>query len=170
MDEKTIARFWRKVDKRGPDECWEWTGAKRQRGYGSFKGPVRNGVRLEPGPAVLTAHRVSYVLAHGPVPNGLLVLHRCDNPPCCNPAHLWLGTDAENARDKMLKGRVGLSDIDFDAVRAIRAARASGVRLRVLAAKYGVSMAAISRIAGGVNYAHVTSLTAPTVAPHSSGT
>ncbi len=86
-------RFWEKVEARG--ECWEWTGCKSSgTGYG------RAGKRW-------SAHRLAFEFCVGPIPSGAFVLHRCDNPPCCNPAHLFLGDAAANARDMARKGRVG---------------------------------------------------------------
>jgi hypothetical protein len=102
-ERRSIAeRFWEKVDVRGPDECWEWKAGRRTFGYGGFG--------TEDGKSS-PAHRVAWELTHGPIPpgdgyHGTCVLHRCDNPPCVNPAHLFLGTNADNARDKAEKGRV----------------------------------------------------------------
>lgn len=87
-------RFWEKVDQRG-DGCWEWTAALDTNGYGHFIIEGRNHA----------ASRVAWMLTHGPIDAGLFVCHRCDNPPCCRPDHLFLGTALDNARDAVAKGR-----------------------------------------------------------------
>jgi hypothetical protein len=102
---RTLAeRFWSKVDKRGPDECWPFTGRTNGNGaypgYGWIRGPEAN---RRP----LAAHRISWELHNGPIPDGLFVLHKCDFPPCTNPAHLFLGTNRDNMRDAAAKGRIG---------------------------------------------------------------
>jgi hypothetical protein len=88
-------RFWPKVARGQPDECWPWTACRHAFGYGKIGVAGR----------VEFAHRVAWTLTNGPIPAGLYVLHHCDNPPCCNPAHLWLGTYADNNADKAAKGR-----------------------------------------------------------------
>lgn len=91
-------RYWAKVDKRGPDECWPWVAYRHGAGYGRInRGPAKAGQ--------VFAHRVSWEIHYGSIPDGLYVLHRCDNPPCQNPAHLFVGTTADNMRDKVAKGR-----------------------------------------------------------------
>ena len=93
-------RFWAYVDtSAGPEACWPWTGGT-QKGYGAFG--VRAGL-------IVRAHRFVWELTHGPIPEGLNVLHHCDNPPCCNPhpKHLFLGTFQDNTMDMIVKGRHG---------------------------------------------------------------
>ena len=99
------------------DACWEWAGSKNPCGYGHYRAPRCGRAKTN-----IRSHRVAYELRVGPIPRGLHVLHTCDNRACCNPAHLWLGTHADNMRDKGEKGRAFRG-----AAKAIDAARnASG--------------------------------------------
>lgn len=94
----TAERFWSHVDRRGGNDdcCWRWTAARDRRGYGRF-GPERG--------QTVFAHRFAFQLECGPIPDGFCVLHRCDNPACVNPDHLWLGDRAANHFDMVQKGR-----------------------------------------------------------------
>ena len=95
MTRRWPVRYWEKVDVRGDNECWEWKAGKDSHGYGRLK--VRG--------KQTGAHRLAWELANGPIPKGLEVCHHCDRPGCQNPAHLWLGTHAENMHDMMAKDR-----------------------------------------------------------------
>lgn len=146
--------FWQKVDKSaGPDKCWPWTGAITSWGYDHFNSK-RHGEYM--------AHRLAWELANGRKPpagfqNGT-VMHTCDNPPCCNPAHLKLGTHTDNMRDMRLKVRDPRMALTPEKVREIRAELAAndekGVQVK-LAAKYGVSPGTISGVYTGKNYRYV---------------
>lgn len=96
---KTIKAFFHKLEKQG--DCWIWTASKRNKGYGAIAWKDR-----ETGEMIQErAHRLSYRLFVGRIPENLFVLHHCDNPACCNPDHLFLGTKADNNRDMVEKGR-----------------------------------------------------------------
>ncbi len=140
--------FWRRVERRGPDECWPWLGPLDTRGYGHTAYDGRN----------YRAHRLAYISVNGPIPthdNNSSVMHSCDNRPCCNPAHLSLGTHAANMADMKAKGRRkninfaeanGRAKLTSDQVAAIR----SDVRGKIkLSREYGVSPAQIQRIRAG---------------------
>jgi hypothetical protein len=143
-------RFWSKVNKSAPGGCWLWTAATI-RGYGQIAGTV-NGARRP-----LYAHRVSWEMAHGPIPKGLEVLHNCptgDNPLCVNPAHLFLGTQKENLADARRKGRLDESGARTrkltyeDRLAIFNTPERRGVRVE-LARRYGVSKTAIHHIRAG---------------------
>lgn len=96
-------RLWPKVDKSGgAAACWPWTAARDPKGYGTIRSDI--------GRANKFAHRAAWEVTNGAIPDGLLVCHRCDNPPCCNPAHLFLGTHADNMADCSAKGRTCRGD------------------------------------------------------------
>lgn len=156
LSEEQLQRFWEKVTKGSPDECWNWNASKDDLSYGT--------VFLEK--KCRRAHRVVFFLSKGPFPNVLKVCHTCDNPSCCNPKHLWLGTDADNVRDRDAKGRLingkkyyGSSHVKSKLtereVLQIRALSKFGWWQRELAEMYGVSQVTIHRIVRGTRWKHI---------------
>lgn len=144
-------KLWRHVQRGEPDVCWPWTGV-RMAGYGR----VKTGAR----PVHVFAHRVAWQLTNGDIPEGMSVLHRCDNPPCCNPAHLYLGTHQDNVRDMMERGRhrpgrQGRAKLAPDDVRSIRAALKAGASKRSLARQHGVARRTVSAIETGRTWAGI---------------
>lgn len=133
-------RYWVAAD---PAECWEWRGKSfSAEGYGRF------GANLEPFKQTkFIASRLAYVLYVGPIPEGLLVLHECDNPACVNPKHLFLGTHVDNSRDMIAKGRANPTEpwISNKLRERIRQDSLSDVKA---AKKYGASRTAIIHIRG----------------------
>lgn len=91
----TLEDILKHCDKRGPDECWPWTGTMRNNGYGAIRFQ-----RIE-----MVATRAVMTAIHGPIPGDLIVCHKCDNPPCVNPKHLFIGTYRDNVLDMLAKGR-----------------------------------------------------------------
>ena len=92
---RLILRFFSKVNKKGPNECWEWTGSRNEQRYGQFWDGVR----------CIRAHRFIWELFIGSIPDGMYICHKCDNPSCCNPEHLFCGTQQDNIDDMYSKGR-----------------------------------------------------------------
>ena len=157
-------RFWEKVNK--TDSCWEWTGAKIPDGYGSirFNGKPQG------------AHRVSWILNNGEVPNGLFVCHKCDNRLCVRPDHLFLATNRENILDAKSKGRLatgernglrkhpesilrgskhGRSRVNEEQVEEIRSMYALGKSQKEIGAKFGLYHSTVWSIVHGVNWRHL---------------
>lgn len=146
----TQQRFWSFVAIGASDACWPWQGARNPTGYGVFQAGTRGQVR---------AHRFAYELTKGPLQG--LAMHRCDNPPCCNPNHLIDGTNAENMADMVAKGRQargtrhGRAKLTPTDVIAIRAHLSAGRPPGRVALLFGVSRAAIRSIADGRAWGHV---------------
>jgi hypothetical protein len=159
--------FWSKVDmSQGPDACWPWIGSLGRSGYGQ----VRVNKKL------YKAHRVAWEKTYGPLPFGFEVCHTCDNPPCCNPAHLFKGTHLDNIADMIAKGRNtkgkqhiwsrnhnrakgeknGNAKLTKRDIKVIRATYAKGgITQRQIGAQYGVSDVLISLIVRRVAWSHV---------------
>lgn len=135
-----IIRFWAKVDKRGPDECWPWLAACVKDGYGGLKVYGKT----------VQAHRFSWELAHGcKIPEGKLVQHSCDNPPCCNPKHLFLGTDKTNAMDMVRKDRHGMIKLTSATVIKIRTLYREGKKVSQLSVMFDTPRQTIGGIVTG---------------------
>lgn len=138
-------RFWSKV--RFTDSCWLWESAGDANGYGRFR--VGRRVRL--------AHRVAWELTFGPVPEGGLVLHHCDNPPCVRPDHLYVGTYRDNAQDMLARNRRAYSRgeehpsarLTLSQVEEIRRLAGSGWSHRRLAALFGVGKSTVTSVLSG---------------------
>lgn len=143
------ARFARAVILTGDGGCWGWSKSRTSRGYGKFA--------FQSGDWTL-AHRASYMLFVGPIPDGLFVCHRCDNTSCTNPDHLFLGTCAENNQDMADKGRrangpaLPHAKLSDEKVREIRASRVGYDRL---ARQYGVSKRLIQNVVLRRTWKHV---------------
>jgi hypothetical protein len=152
-------RFWAKVDRSaGLGSCWLWTASRSRRGYGEIG-------RGRAGEGIILAHRLSWELHHGPIPTGLSVLHHCDNPPCVNPAHLWLGTHQDNQDDMIRKRRDRKrplrgeehhqAKLTNEQVLDIRRRLSARERQWRLAREFGVSCSTIQAIAHGCSWRHL---------------
>lgn len=142
-----VDRFWENVRVLSDDECWEWQGGRNEQGYGRFRVDGK----------LVRAHRFSYALHNGDLRDDD-VLHSCDNPPCCNPHHLFSGTNDDNIEDRNEKGRqakgemVGGSKLTVEQVRMIRDDTDS---LRAIGRKHGISHSQVLQIKRGKFWRHV---------------
>lgn len=145
--EKRELQFWNCIKKLGDNDCWEWQKTKTKHGYGTVN---YKGERT-------TAHRIAYKLTKNDIPKGLIVMHSCDNPACCNPSHLSVGTQKENISDMIKKGRCGdcrnfgdkngrqkVSLLQCEEIRRLYAE--TSISQQALAKKYGLGQTQISRI------------------------
>lgn len=142
-------RFWSMVEK--ADACWLWTGYTMSSGHGQMYHP--DGTML--------VHRFSWELHNGPIPEGLVVCHKCDVPNCVNPSHLFLGTQSDNVQDAVNKGRLqhgetnGHSKLKVDDVLSIIRLRKSGLTEPQIASQFGVSRGAINSILRNKTWKHI---------------
>jgi hypothetical protein len=145
MKTAEIERFWAKVERGEGNACWVWVGYL----HDGWHGQVRVGGKAR------YAHRVSWEMANGPIPEGMVVRHRCDNPACVNPRHLELGTHADNVADRVARGRSakgeanGRAKLSGEKVEAIRARIESGDAQTQIATDFGVSRRAVYKIKTG---------------------
>lgn len=153
-----VSRFWALVDRGAPDACWNWKGPVRGRGYGSFNTGNRSDY----------THRLAWIITYGQVLPGQVICHRCDNPACCNPAHLFIGSQRDNMRDMVRKGR-NRSSVTYrpgssnpfarlteSQVIAIRNRyQQGGITQQSLAREYGVSRPMIGHIIARRNWKHL---------------
>jgi hypothetical protein len=148
-------RFRAKFTKGSVEQCWDWTGKRNPKGYGVIK--VNN--------TEWYAHRVSFELTNGPIPDGLLACHTCDRPRCVNPHHLFAGTSLDNTTDMIAKGRMvtnpmrgeqqGNALLTDNLVRHIRKSRLLGETCKSIGARLGVNHRTISYAATGTSWSHV---------------
>lgn len=169
MDEaKLIEKLLSHTDKRGPDECWEWRGSRTSQGYG--------GLQWKPWVA---AHRFTYELVNGPIPDGLFVCHSCNNTACLNPKHLWLGTATDCARDKVIKGRhprkgpqgerhASAKVTEDDVINMRRLYSTGEAGTWKLGKRFGITQQSVQAIVSGRHWKHVPYMPPRSVAPKKS--
>ena len=158
--EKSIAVMWSRINKSGPNGCWIYSGQVNSKGYGAF---------TYAGKPMVAVHRFIYQQIHGPLPRTVYCLHKCDNPLCCNPDHIFLGDDAANHADMVRKGRNSkgeqsksnkLTAAQVQEIRLAYRIHGRGNRRRSnskeLADKYGVGQGAITSIISGRYWKHLS--------------
>lgn len=147
-------RFWSKVDKKSDDECWNWLASTHRKGYGQ----INLGDR---GKGMISSHRLSWIIHYGEIPNDMHVLHKCDNPKCVNPKHLFLGTNIDNVRDMKQKGRTRkgenhwnskLTEKDVMEIKTSYIPWNRNYSLSALAKRFGVDVGTIHAIVIGRNW------------------
>lgn len=159
--------FWAKFERPGPDECWIWLKSKNSAGYGTVRWKR----------SLWLSHRLAWTLTNGPIPEGYLVLHKCDNPPCGNPLHLWTGTYLDNAHDREQKQRGnhacgaksaaalypelyqgernGFAKLNKEQVLRIRYLVEQGMTQTAVAKLFNVRQTAVQKIVRRENWKHV---------------
>jgi len=143
------SRFWEKVDKRAPDECWPWTGSRTAQGYGKMQVWVASR-----GTWIATyAHRLAFEMEYGSFPESVDILHSCDNPPCTNPAHLRIGSQRDNVMESVVKGRwVRRRTTVTERAEIRKRYAAGGMTQQELGEEYGLWQANICQIINGTDW------------------
>lgn len=152
--EKEIERFLSRVDKKSESECWIWAGRTNPDGYGQFD--CRN--------STVPSHRYMWSMLNGEIPQGMVICHRCDNPKCVNPSHLFLGTVQDNVRDRDMKGRQadhagtknGRAVLDENGAIKVKELRKSGLTYKDISTEMGVSVGCVSHILNGRHWVGVS--------------
>lgn len=146
--------IWKSVNKKGDDGCWEWVGYKNKDGYGRMKVDYK----------MYHVHRIVYELTYGPIPDGLLICHRCNNRSCCNPNHLYLGTQKDNMEQCVFEGRLktsfgekhGQSKLNEKDVKKIKELyNTKNYSQRCLGKLFNISHSEISRIINNQVWKHI---------------
>lgn len=160
VEQKLESRFWEKVNVGGEGECWGWQAHTNNKGYGQF--------RL--GGKVKLSHRVAWEMENGDIPDGICICHRCDNPPCCNPNHLFPGTHSDNMEDMYMKGRKnptgtpipanrgsgnGMAKLTKEQVLKIRAMAKNRIHKKEIADRFGISASYVYDILKRRRWSHV---------------
>ena len=153
MTNKQLNNFWKKVNKNAPNNCWEWTASLDSKFYGQFRLNGKN----------ILAHRLSWIILVGLIPDNLCVLHKCDNTKCINPDHLWLGTQQDNIKDMFKKGRaksrIGESNpackLTTKQVLCIKALLKNGDKLSNVAKLYNINRCTVADIKYGRSWTSV---------------
>lgn len=154
IKDSLVWRFWIKFD-RPKEGCWEWKASRTTFGYGLI-GRFGRGNLIQ-------AHRLAWLLFNGPIPDGLCVLHKCDNPPCVRPGHLFLGTKKDNSIDRNKKGRNscrkgennGRSKLTVDKVKQIRKLRRQGLELQQLSKMFATPISTIIKVVYKQTWTHI---------------
>lgn len=151
---KRFITFWYRISKEDLNGCWPYQGQKIKDGYGRLRYRGRK----------MLAHRMAWIYSYGDIPEGMQCCHTCDNPSCCNPSHLFLGTQKDNMQDMRAKGRrigklrgemVYGSKLSADQVKQIRIRHENGAKPSVLAGEYGVTSQSIRAVLKRTNWKHI---------------
>ena len=146
MNQLNASDFWQRVDKCSESDCWRWLRGHSSSGYGAMKVNGRQ----------TGAHRIAYELVYGPIPDGKLVCHKCDNRTCCNPSHLFLGSHQDNLIDAGRKRRLPKAKLTAEQAAAIRIRVANGERIADIAREHGVVYKTISQVLSNRTFKHAS--------------